>query len=357
MRKEIAIFISLLAITLGVSPIFALSPDVIYVNEGESIQSAISNVAVGGKVIVNPGTYYESIDITKGITLKSSGGREVTTIVGNPTSQVIKINPNLGTVTVDGFTIVLPESVSNPNGISQGYASATGTTSIIQNNLIKVPNKLRNGIQVSGANSKVIGNILEGGALTDDWASCGIMVVNFAGYPDADNILVKDNKLLGGMDYGIAVIQWYDGGTTSNCTVEGNVIEKTVEGGISLGGNVTNTKILNNIIKSNEVGIITDQDFYYGYGGGNPKGTVINYNEFCGNVVDIEVYGDNIEGKLDAKYNYWCSNTGPSQDKLKGPIDTFPFDKRNSIPIASILKILKGNFQKNHGTEMTIGEN
>ncbi|KYC49086.1 MAG: hypothetical protein AMQ74_01488 [Candidatus Methanofastidiosum methylothiophilum] len=347
MRKEIAIFISLLAITLGVSPIFAISPDVIYVNEGESIQSAINNVAVGGKVIVNPGTYYESIDIQKsGLKLVSSGGRDSTTIIGNPTSQVIKINSNLGTVTVDGFTIVLSDSVSNPNGIAQGYASATGTTSIIQNNRIKVTNNLRNGIQVSGANSKVIGNIVEGGPLTVDWASCGIMVVNFAGYPDADNILVKDNNLLGGMDYGIAVIQWYDGGKTSNVTIDGNIIEKTVYGGISLGGNVENTKILNNIIKNNEVGIITDQDFYYGRGGGNPKGTSINYNEFCGNVVDIEVYGDNIEGKLDAKYNYWCSNTGPQKEKLKGDIDTFPFEKRNSIPIYSILKILKKNQEK-----------
>jgi parallel beta-helix repeat protein len=349
--KILAIFLGLLAVSLSIVPIMALPPSVVYVNEGESIQTAIDNVAVGGTVMVGPGTYPGSLDINKGIKLKSSGGRDVTTIVGDPVETVITIRPNLGTVTIDGFTVELPSTVSNPNGISQGYASAEGTASIILNNKIVVTNKLRNGIQVSGANSKVIGNIVEGGPLTEDWASTGIMAVNFTGYPDADNVLIKDNHILGGMDYGIAVIQWYVGGEVKNCQVEGNIIEKTKYGGISIGGKVTGTKILNNKIAKNDLGIGLDQDFYYGYGGGNPSGTVINYNEFCDNRIDIEVYGDNIEGKVDARFNYWCSNAGPTEKKLIGPIDSFPYDKRNSIPMASILKILKRNYQKNHGTE------
>ena len=149
----------------------------------------------------------------------------------------------------------------------------------------------------------------------------------------------------------ISVIQWYDGGEVKDCQIEGNIIEKTKYGGISLGGKVTGTKILNNKISKNELGIGLDQDFYYGYGGGNPSGTMINHNEFCDNEVDIEVYGDNIEGKVDARFNYWCSNGGPIGKKLIGPIDYFPYEKRNSIPMASILKILKRNYQKNHGTE------
>lgn len=74
-----------------------------------TIQAAIDASANGDTIIVAPGTYNENITINKDITLVSSGGRDVTTIVGQGSSA-------LGTVLVttggDGATI---------GGIGQGF--------------------------------------------------------------------------------------------------------------------------------------------------------------------------------------------------------------------------------------------
>jgi hypothetical protein len=81
-----------------------------------SIQTAIDNTVDTDEVVVAPGTYFEAINfIGKAITLRSSGGPEVTTIDGTGFFHVVQCVTGEGPDTVlDGFTI----TGGNANGKS-----------------------------------------------------------------------------------------------------------------------------------------------------------------------------------------------------------------------------------------------
>jgi len=303
-----------------------------------TINAAMGAAGAGDTILVYPGTYNENINITvPNLTLKSVAGRD-STIIGPGTglnqNTVISIQSGLGIITVDGFTVILsPDKLSgyHPIGIGQRMAAAAGTASYIFNNKIKVTGTLRNGIQVSGENSQIVGNIVEGGPLTVDWGSSGILI---AASTTTKNILVKNNQLLGQMDYGLGIITW-GSGVVSDVVVENNIIEKTVYAGISIGGKVSNTMVTNNIIKNNPVnGLEEIHTNYYGYAAGNPTGTKVYYNQFCNNGKDIDIYDDPNdiyvigEPRLDARGNTGCPTT---------------------LPMNKFLSIFKKNFEKNHG--------
>ena len=325
----VLLIVSILAI---INPVSAATLEVGPGKTYATINAAIGAAGNGDTILVYPGTYNENINITvSNLTLKSVGGRD-STIVGPGTRDiVIKINSNLGTITVDGFTALLSNTITNPGGIIQGMGSATGTTSIVKNNKVVTQKYLRNGIQVTGQNSQVIGNIITGGPLTEDWASSGITIVSST---TTKNILVRDNHILGEMDYGISVFTW-DSGEVSDTIVENNIIEKTIWAGITIGGKVSNTLVKDNIIKNNPVnGLEEIHTNYYGYATGNPTGTKVWYNQFCNNGKDIDIYDDPNdsyvigEPKLDARGNTGCPTT---------------------LPMNRFISIFKKNFEKNHG--------
>lgn len=284
-----------------------------------TINSAIAAAGNGDTILVYPGTYNENITINvPNLTLKSVGGRDFTTIgpgSGANQNTVVSIQPNLGTITVEGFTVLLsPDKISgyHPIGIGQRMAAGTGTACNIINNKIKVTGTLRNGIQVSGSNSKIIGNIVEGGPLTADWGSSGILI---ATTDSVRSILISENHLIGEMNYGIGIITWSSGELT-DVQIKNNIIEKTVSAGISIGGKVSNTLVTNNVIRNNKlVGLEEIHNNYYGYAVGNPIGTKVYYNQFCNNEIDMKIYDDPNdiyvigEPKLDASNNYKCSES------------------------------------------------
>jgi len=340
LNKIKSILIGILLIVSILTIVNPVSAATITVNPGDSIQTAINGAAPGDTILVNPGTYNENINITvPNLTLKSVAGRDSTIIgpgAGANQNTVISIQAGLGTITVEGFTVLLsPDKISgyHPIGIGQRMGAGAGTASHIFNNKIKVTGTLRNGIQVSGENSQIVGNIVEGGPLTADWRSSGILIATTG---TAKNILIKDNKLLGEMDYGIGIITWgTSGGEVLDTIIEGNIVEKTVYAGISIGGKVSNTIVRNNIIKNNPVnGLEEIHTNYYGYAAGNPTGTKVWYNQFCNNGKDIDIYDDPNdsyfigEPKLDARGNTGCPTT---------------------LPMNKFLKIFQKNFEKNHG--------
>ncbi len=301
-----------------------------------TIGDAITAAAAGDTILVYPGTYNENVVINKSnITLKSVGGRD-STIIGPGTSvtsyRVINIDgKNLGTITVEGFTIILSSTSPESFGIIQGTGSGEGTTCNILNNKIKVPNHLRVGIQVAGNDSKVIGNIVEGGPYKEGWDSAGIMGVTWNS--KAKNILIKDNHILGGGDIGISIVTWGNG-EISDVLVENNIIEKSVDRGIEIGGIVTNTLIRNNIIRNNpKFGIQERHDHNFVHADGNPTGTKVYYNQFCNNGKDIDIYDDPNDSyfigdpKLNARGNTGCPTT---------------------LPMNKFLSILRNNRCKNH---------
>lgn len=343
MKKIKSIIIGILLIVSILAIVNPVSAATLEVGSGKpytTINAALADAGAGDTILVYPGAYNENVLINKSnITLKSVGGRDATTIgpgTGANENTVISIQGGLGTITVEGFTLILsPDKLLgyHPIGIGQRMSAGAGTASHIFNNKIKVTGTLRNGIQVSGENSQIVGNIVEGGPLTADWGSSGILIATTG---TAKNILVKNNQLLGEMDYGIGIITWgTSAGEVLDTVIEGNIVEKTVYAGISIGGKVSNTMVRSNIIKNNPVnGLEEIHTNYYGYAAGNPTGTKVWYNQFYNNGKDIDIYDDPNdsyvigEPKLDARGNTGCPTT---------------------LPMNKFLSIFKKNFEKNHG--------
>jgi predicted outer membrane repeat protein len=81
---------------------------VINVGPGQSIQAAISGASDGQTILVAPGTYHEAINFMgKAVTLRSSGGADVTVIDGSGlNTSVVTFDSGEGLDSVlDGFTI------------------------------------------------------------------------------------------------------------------------------------------------------------------------------------------------------------------------------------------------------------
>ncbi len=337
MKKIKSLVVGLLLVLSVLAVITPVNAATLEVGPGKTyatINAAIGAAVGGETILVYPGTYNENVLINKpNITLKSVAGRDSTIIGPGTSARVIDIKGNLGTITVDGFTVLLSKTLDQPEGIVQGMASEKGTTSIVKNNKVLTQKYLRNGIQVAGENSQVIGNIITGGSLPGSYGSSGILIVS--NQILTKNILVKDNHILDGMDYGISIITWGNkGGAVSDTVVEGNIVEKTVYAGISIGGKVSNTLVKDNIIKNNPVkGLEEVHNNNWGDTAGNPTGTKVWYNQFCNNGKDIDIYdypNDSYvigEPKLDARGNTGCPT---------------------SLPMPKFLKILQKNRCKNH---------
>ncbi len=272
----------------------------------DNIQDGIDNVDNGGTVNVAAGTYNENVEIdVPDITLQSVDGRD-NTIITPPTIGLetpgISVLKNMGTVTVDGFT-----ADGFRNGIIQGMSKSEGTAYIVKNCKVIPENNdtdpyLRNGIQVSGDNSQVIGNYVIGAALTSTWASSGIGVVN------ASNVLVQDNTVnTASADIGISVLN-YSVALVNNITIKENTVIGATHG-IRLNGknsenwkSISNVQIEDNMIKESpdwagiyliwtyaeDVTIIGNEivdHYYFGIVGHNAEidGLFIESNNVSGN--------------------------------------------------------------------------
>lgn len=352
-------------------PVYNVDLDTYY----SEIQAAINAAGDGNVIQVAPGTYEEAIEINvPNLTLKSTGGRDVT-FIDNPDVEEekfgISVLANMGTVTVEGFT------VNNfLSGIVQGRSNREGTAFIVKNNKIIPENNdtdpaLRNGIQVSGDGSQVIGNYIVGAPLTDDWASSGIQVVN------ANNVLVQDNSVnTANADIGISILNW-DVSLIENITVENNTINGADEG-IRLSSQSTNKGDIKNVtVKDNVVldntrsgitifwasqaeGItitnnVTSGSTYFGFEAMDSKisDLVIEFNEITDNAssgvyiwADVELENDIIinnndisgngfgvisaildsEVTIDATCNWWGTTDPEAIDAITwGKVDWSPF--------------------------------
>ncbi|NNF02174.1 MAG: T9SS type A sorting domain-containing protein [Bacteroidia bacterium] len=103
-----------------------------------TIQAAVSAATAGDIISVSPGTYNENVIIDKSLTLVSTGGSGVTSIVGsdNGTLGTIYINPGVSNVTIgasgQGFTIV---GFDNDNGGIEAAAVYFPAVPLASNNI------------------------------------------------------------------------------------------------------------------------------------------------------------------------------------------------------------------------------
>ncbi len=267
----------------------------------DTIQAAINAASSDDTITVGAGTYHEALTVDKALTLQSDAGAEHTILNASGADRAIDIDgTNLGTVTIEGFTVENWDNV----GICNGYGSADGNTIHVLNNIVYAPEESGahgNSVQVAGDDSTVIGNDVEGSYLaSEDWAASGILVV--AG----DNVVIKNNNV---HDYEAGIVAMgYEsqyGGPAVGTQVLNNMITDGGQG-VSVQGDARDTLFQGNDISNCEYGI-TAKD--HSYAPTIPTGTEAHYNNF----INCSKYGayaiDNTA--LDVTHNWWGASSGP----------------------------------------------
>ncbi|KPA15065.1 RCC1 repeat-containing protein [Candidatus Magnetomorum sp. HK-1] len=303
-------------------------------NRYTSIQSAIDLSNVGDTIIVEPGTYYESIDFEgKGITIKSSHGTEQTTIDANNLDSVVKcINGENSGAILKGFSLtngsanygggIYINGASSPtiidciifNNHAQkeggGIAAAYSSMPMIIDCEIK-QNTARNGAGIACLNSSSAS--LRNTRITENQAlkNGGGMYVYYKSLPEINVCEISNNIALslGGGVYGFGAAPKLIASQVHHNMAENGggimlhdalspLIEKTMirENTATTGGalyllNTSSPEILNSVIVDNQAA----------YGGGlylkDVSTLLINYSTLANNMAYSEgsaIYGSNV---------------------------------------------------------------
>ncbi|HET9385202.1 MAG TPA: hypothetical protein VFO67_08650 [Gemmatimonadales bacterium] len=153
-----------------VKPSILVNPGTHGNGTAETIQEAIDSVPSGGKVLVLPGTYAETLTITKGLTLEAIGGASGDVIVSPPGTpdSVVEVATS-EPVTLRGVTVHVPglngiRAVGEVDITVEGAAVlALNPLAAASSNLIVVSNDLLDG---SRARMVVRDSFLDGGMTT-----------------------------------------------------------------------------------------------------------------------------------------------------------------------------------------------
>ena len=292
-----------------------------------SIQSAIGAAGTGDTINVAAGTYNEVGPLTlnkPNLTVRSTSGALATIIdvQGTGLFNGVEVLGNLGDVTFDGFTV----KDFTQDGIKQSYTQKAGTAFYVLNNIV-IPQAeyLRNGIEVTGDGSTVIGNTVYGKLLTTDWASCGIQV------DDASNVDVLNNTIIGDtiVDYGICIAAWDF--NIDDVLVQGNTVTNANNAigmmtGVYTPHTISNISILSNTLSNSIVGIsatssVSDESTLILTLDGLIKAENNQFTGITGN--DLYIGADVAAGStlvLDAAPNWWGSITGPAAGAIVGDV-------------------------------------
>ncbi len=239
-----------------------------------TIQDGINRAVNGDTVLVAPGTYVENIDFKgKAITVKSSGGAEVTVIDGNQAGSVVTFNHGEGNDSViQGFTLTngsgfvwggtsgggiwcsgssptISQNIISGNnadyggGIACKDSSPIITGNQIINNTTVLPNAHTGdggGIKCNNSSAKISDNTIaynsaehDGGGVTTDDGS--------------DGTIISKNMIMGNTGSGIAC-----GGSSPRIQdnfISGNTTHQS-GGGINCE-DASSPMIINNIISEN----------------------------------------------------------------------------------------------------------
>lgn len=281
----------LLGLSLLPSPAFAA--ETIRVRNGESIQAAVDRVELGGTVLVEPGTYTETVVIEKSLKLESVAGFAKTVIqadqsqftwAGLPREKYIvgAVNiRNTRDVTVDGFTLL--------NALEGLWVSAS--------RYVLVQNCMSCAHQSSGyyfwgsqdatlLNSEGSGNavgVYQGG-------SVDIAILNnlFTGNLGGPAPHLENDPFPG---IGILL-----GNFSSGCQIAGNHTVNNTDWGIGIGAGITGVNIVRNELRGNRIGAFVSE-----------RGTLLRHNNIVGN----SELGLEADLDTDARENWWGSPKGP----------------------------------------------
>jgi len=171
----------------------------IYVQPGDSIQTAVDNAVSGDVIILKPGTYTENIKINKdNLVISSESGNPEDTIITARSSSNHVINLEADNVIISGL------GITGTKGSYTGIYLSGCNNCIIENN-----NILNNGYGIYLLNSK--GNTLSNNRVTDN-GEYGIL------FSTATNNTVSGNTASDNKGRGIHI------GTSKGNTLSGNTM-------------------------------------------------------------------------------------------------------------------------------------
>jgi len=242
------------------------------------IQWAVNNASAGDTIIVRDGIYYESITVSKQLTIKSENGT-ANCIVNGTGSDVFTLEAD--GIRIEGFTItggwigiyirsnntsISNNIISSNNGF--GISLLHSNNNSLSNNIIIGSNNW-NGIDLYDSNNNSISeNIISSnnGNGIHLWYS--------------NNNSISNNKIGSNKWYGIFLLN------SSNNSISNNNISSNNYYGIGLW-NSNNSSISNNIIRSNNDGGILLS---------HSNETTIRKNEFINNGIFVDYsYGNIVE--------------------------------------------------------------
>jgi parallel beta-helix repeat protein len=228
------------------------APTRLQVYPGGVIQPAIDAAAPGETVLVNPGTYTESLTLRSGINVKGAGAGLVT--LRTPTNPGVTIANCTGTEFSE-FTVTPAVGGAATTGIQ-----ASGGSPLVKNNI--VTGFARYGIYLSGSSTAIVcGNrVLNNSDGSNAFLDYGIMCLS-------SKPLIANN-LISGNECG-CYIGWHasDGAQFINNTVVNNLYE-------GLWCYQSNPVVKNNILTGNSSGVSASFDF---------ATPVLSYNDSWGN--------------------------------------------------------------------------
>ena len=237
------------------------------VSPSDSIQAAINNATTGDTIFVRAGTYYESLEVNKSVSLVGED-RDQTIVDGQNNQFIISITADH--VDIEGFTI---QSAFNPN---YGISMLGSKGDVISYNIVE--NSQQGIALTSSGNNTISGNVITGNT---QW---GIALIS------SSNNVVSGNVITANTQVGVFVY------ASNRNLFSGNMISGN-NGGFSIsfsGGNVFSGNTLVSNHAGEAVSSSTLNTFYD--------------NNFCDPIqVDDglrNTWDNGVEG------NYWSNYTG-----------------------------------------------
>ncbi len=321
-----------------------------YADAKKTITAAVNTVSAGGTVHVDDGTYAESPQIGKSLTLVSRNGAAASTIdlQNGPSYPGGAMTIAGSAVTLDGFTIVGRDGTGNPGGViatTNVYVAPAADDVVIQHNVFKVgasnPDTSTGddgfGIVTEFSGSPIIASLqvldntfqpLNASADRAWYVNPGVTSFTATGnvitglftsshQTEATTSLIEGNTVTGPSAAGTLSVAGYAGPSTVSATFRANTIT-----GVAAGFKVRdadNALIEHNVVSGTIDGVIVDDPGPTV--GVDVSGVQIHDNSFSG--LTGKYVTNAFAQTVDASANWWGS-TNTAASKITGPVDFTP---------------------------------
>jgi parallel beta-helix repeat protein len=333
-------------------------------NAFDTINAAIAAAGTGDTIEVAPGTYSESVDVTKSVTLLGAQASVDARTGRTGASESIVDGKDLGggqrstafyvtanDVTIDGFTIKNTNSVNKFGAgivLGAGTSGAHIVSDIFSNNLV--------GLFLANASTTdqavVQHDLFENNNQTGAAGGEAIYTDQFVAGGALNDVLIDSNKITGNVNAGIGISPTDTTKPASNITISNNTIDSNGRGIYlfdTLSSTITGNDITNDTVPTDggtSVGIgidgdvhgltITGNNIHNGAGNGirvinenvnaNQNVTINDNSIFGFTSHSVLVDSGGYTGTLDATKNWWGTNDAATiNGQISGNVAFSPY--------------------------------